>query len=83
MELYVAYKDYAWMMDLVEEMVERVAMALHGQTEVQVGQNVINFQRPWQRYTMFEAIEKYTGKAIGEMDEAALRDTATRVERAP
>jgi lysyl-tRNA synthetase class 2 len=76
MELYVAYKDYAWMMDLVEEMVERVAMALHGQTEVKVGENVINFQRPWQRYTMFEAIEKYTGKAIGEMDEAALRETA-------
>ena len=76
MELYVAYKDYAWMMDLVEEMVERVAMALHGHTEVQVGANVINFQRPWQRYTMFEAIEKYTGKAIGEMDEAALRETA-------
>ena len=76
MELYVAYKDYAWMMDLVEEMVERVAMALHGHTEVQVGNNVINFQRPWQRYTMFEAIEKYTGKAIGEMDEVALRVTA-------
>ncbi|ALW87041.1 lysine--tRNA ligase [Hymenobacter sedentarius] len=76
MELYVAYKDYAWMMDLVEEMVERVAMALHGQTEVQVGNNLINFQRPWQRYTMFEAIEKYTGKAIGEMDEAQLRETA-------
>ncbi|MFD1466767.1 lysine--tRNA ligase [Hymenobacter caeli] len=76
MELYVAYKDYHWMMDLVEEMVERVAMALHGHTEIRVGEHVINFQRPWQRLTMFEAIEKYTGKAIGEMDEAALRDTA-------
>jgi len=79
MELYVAYKDYAWMMDLVEEMVERVALTLHGKTEVQVGDNVINFQRPWQRYTMFEAIEKYTGVAIGEMDEAALRETATKL----
>ncbi len=76
MELYVAYKDYGWMMDLVEEMVERVALALHGQTEVQVGENLINFQRPWQRLTMFEAIEKYTGHAIGEMDEAALRISA-------
>lgn len=76
MELYVAYKDYAWMMDLVEEMVERVALALHDKTEVRVGGNLINFQRPWQRLTMFEAIEKYTGKAIGDMDEAALRDTA-------
>ncbi|TVT42551.1 lysine--tRNA ligase [Hymenobacter setariae] len=79
MELYVAYKDYAWMMDLVEEMVERVALQLHGKTEVQVGDNLINFQRPWQRYTMFEAIEKYTGVAIGEMDEAALRETATKL----
>jgi lysyl-tRNA synthetase class 2 len=79
MELYVAYKDYAWMMDLVEEMVERVALALHGKTEVQVGDNLINFQRPWQRYTMFEAIEKFTGVAIGEMDEAALRETATKL----
>jgi lysyl-tRNA synthetase class 2 len=80
MELYVAYKDYAWMMDLVEEMVERVALALHGKTEVQVGDNLINFQRPWQRYTMFEAIEKFTGVAIGEMDEAALRETATKLK---
>ncbi|QKG52717.1 lysine--tRNA ligase [Hymenobacter sp. BRD67] len=80
MELYVAYKDYAWMMDLVEEMVERVALALHGKTEVQVGDNLINFQRPWQRYTMFEAIEKFTGVAIGEMDEAALRETAASLK---
>lgn len=80
MELYVAYKDYAWMMDLVEEMVERVALALHGKTEVQVGDNLINFQRPWQRYTMFEAIEKFTGVAIGEMDETALRETATKLK---
>ena len=79
MELYVAYKDYHWMMDLVEEMVERVALALHGKTEVQVGNNLINFQRPWQRYTMFEAIEKFTGVAIGEMDEAALRATAAKL----
>ncbi|RZJ58340.1 MAG: lysine--tRNA ligase [Hymenobacter sp.] len=79
MELYVAYKDYAWMMDLVEEMVERVALELHGKTEVQVGDNLINFQRPWQRYTMFEAIEKYTGVAIGDMDETALREAATKL----
>ncbi len=79
MELYVAYKDYAWMMDLVEEMVERVALALHGKTEVQVGANAINFQRPWQRLTMFEAIEKYTGAAIGALDEAGLRETAARL----
>ncbi|WP_018344331.1 lysine--tRNA ligase [Cytophaga aurantiaca] len=74
-ELYVAYKDYYWMMDLVEEMVEKVAIALHGTTEVQVGQNTISFQRPWKRFTMFEAIEHYTGINIGEMDETQLRAT--------
>jgi lysyl-tRNA synthetase class 2 len=74
-ELYVAYKDYYWMMDLVEEMVEKVAIALHGTTEVQVGANIISFQRPWKRFTMFEAIEHYTGINIGEMDEVQLRDT--------
>lgn len=75
-ELYVAYKDYNWMMDLVEEMVEKVAMDLHGKTEVQVGEHVLNFQRPWKRFTMFEAIEHFTGIDISEMDEAELRKTA-------
>ena len=49
MELYVAYKDYEWMMNLVEEMVEAVAIALHGTTQVQVGENLIDFKRPWKR----------------------------------
>ena len=80
MELYVAYKDYYWMMDLVEEMVERVALALHDKPEVQVGEQVINFQRPWQRYTMYEAIEHYTGIDISAMDEDALRATAKQLQ---
>ena len=75
-ELYVAYKDYEWMMNLVEEMVEKVAMDIHGTTEVQVGENVINFQRPWKRYTMYEAIEHFTGIDISEMSEADLYKTA-------
>jgi len=75
-ELYVAYKDYKWMMDLVEEMVEKVAMDIHGTTEVQVGDQMINFQRPWKRYTMFEAIEHYTGVDISSMSEEDLRKTA-------
>lgn len=74
-ELYVAYKDYIWMMDLVEEMVEKVAMDLHGTTEVQVGNHTINFQRPWKRLTMFEAIQEFTGIDISEMDEQALSNT--------
>ncbi len=78
-ELYVAYKDYNWMMDLVEEMVEKVAIALHGTTEVQVGKNIINFQRPWKRFTMFEAIEHYTNIDISEMNEQQLRETCKKL----
>lgn len=80
MELYVAYKDYQWMMNLVEEMVERIAIAVTGSTDVQVGENVISFARPWKRYTMYEAIEAYTGIDISEMDEAGLRDTAGKLD---
>lgn len=73
MELYVAYKDYLWMMELVEEMVEKVALALHGKTQVQVGENTIDFKRPWKRYTMYEAITHFTGTDISEMDETQMR----------
>jgi lysyl-tRNA synthetase, class II len=72
----VAYKDYEWMMNLVEEMVEKVAIDLHGTTKVQVGENIIDFQRPWKRYTMYEAIQHFTGIDISDMDEAGLRETA-------
>ncbi len=80
MELYVAYKDYNWMMNLVEEMVEKIALDIHGTTEVTVGENIINFQRPWKRYTMFEAIEEYTGIDISNMDENELRETAKKLD---
>jgi lysyl-tRNA synthetase class 2 len=76
MELYVAYKDYEWMMNLVEEMVEKIALDMHGSTKVTVGENEIDFKRPWKRYTMFEAIEHFTGIDVSEMDEAKLRKTA-------
>ncbi len=76
-ELYAAYKDYKWIMNLVEEMVEKVAIDLHGDTKVQVGDNVINFERPWKRYTMFEAIEHFTGIDISKMDTEGLKKTAT------
>jgi len=79
-ELYVAYKDYNWMMDLVEEMIEKVALDIHGTTEVQVGDNVLDFKRPWKRYTMFEAIEHFTGIDISEMEEDELRKTAEELD---
>lgn len=78
-ELYVAYKDYHWMMDLVEEMIEKVAIDLHGTTQVKVGENIIDFKRPWKRFTMYEAIQHFTGIDISNMDEGALRDTCRRL----
>ena len=78
-ELYVAYKDYNWMMNLVEEMIEKVALDLHGTTEVKVGDNLIDFKRPWKRFTMFEAIQQFTGIDISEMDENALRETCKKL----
>lgn len=60
-ELYVAYKDYHWMMDFTEKMIEQVALTLHGSTKVHVGDHVIDFKSPWPRVPMFDAIEKETG----------------------
>lgn len=79
MELYVAYRDYEWMMLLVEEMVEKIALDLHGTSQVRVGQHLIDFKRPWQRFTMFEAIQHFTGIDISAMDEAELRLTARKL----
>jgi lysyl-tRNA synthetase class 2 len=79
MELYVAYKDYFWMMETVEEMVEKIAMDIHGTTKVQVGENTIDFKRPWKRFTMFEAIQHFTGIDISVMNEDELRKTAEKL----
>lgn len=85
MELYVAYKDYNWMMDVTEELIERIAMDLNGTTQVQVGQNVIDFKRPFKRITMFDSIREFTGIDISTMDEEQLRDTCKqlKIEVAP
>ncbi len=78
-ELYVAYKDYFWMMDFMEELVEKIAVDLHGTTQVPVGENIIDFKRPWQRFTMFEAIHHFTGVDISAMDEAQLREVCKQL----
>lgn len=78
MELYVAYKDYEWMMNLVEEMVETIAVALHGTTKVQTGGHCIDVKRPWKRYALFEAVEHFTGIDISEMNETQLATFAKR-----
>ena len=80
MELYVAYKDYEWMMNTVEEMVEKIAMNLHGTTLVPVGDKVIDFKRPWKRFTMFEAIEHFTGIDISVMEEPELREVCAKLD---
>jgi lysyl-tRNA synthetase class 2 len=79
MELYVAYKDYNWMMELVEEMVEKIAIDIHGKTEITVGEHVINFKRPWKRYTMYEAIEHFAKVDISQMQEKELAKTAKKL----
>lgn len=79
LEVYVAYKDYLWMMERTEEMLEQVALDLHGTTELQVGPHLINFQRPWKRMTMFEAIQHFTGFDISAMQEIALKEVAQRL----
>jgi len=80
MEIYVAYKDYYWMMDLFEEMIEKVTLDLHGTTKIQVGEKRIDFKRPWKRLTMFEAIKEFTGVDISEMDERELVKTAKKLK---
>ena len=79
MELYVAYKDYLWMMDLVEEMVETVVLSIHSSTKVTVGNNIIDFKRPWKRLTMFEAIKKYTGIDLSNMSEEEIFSCAQKM----
>jgi lysyl-tRNA synthetase, class II len=79
LELYVAYKDYRWMMDFVERMIADLVIDLHGTHEVRVGSNLINFKPPWKRLTMFDAIREATGVDIANMDEDELRATAKKL----
>ncbi|MCU4177605.1 lysine--tRNA ligase [Carboxylicivirga sp. N1Y90] len=73
MEIYVAYKDYNWMMEFTETMLEKVAMALHGQTKVMIGENEVDFKAPYRRLSMIDAIKEHTGIDITGMDVAGLR----------
>ncbi len=75
MELYVAYKDYNWMMDITEELLEKIAINVNGTTVVPVGDKMIDFKRPFKRITMFDSIKEFTGIDISGMDENQLRDT--------
>ena len=76
LEIYVAYKDYFWMMDFVEKILEQCAIDVTGSTEVSVQGTPISFKAPFRRYTMFEAIKEFGGVDISEMDEAELGKVA-------
>ena len=76
MELYVPYRDYLWMMTLVEELISEVAVALNGTTLVTVGGRTIDFKAPWKRITMFDAIREHTGESLRGKGEADLRRIA-------
>jgi len=75
MEIYVAYKDYVWMMGMVEECLEKIAVAIHGSPVVKVGDYDIDFAGPYEKLTMYESIEKYTGIDVSEMTEEQLLQT--------
>ena len=75
MEIYVAYKDYIWMMAMVEECLEKVALAIHGKPVVKVGEHDINFAGPYEKLTMYESIQKYTGIDVSAMTEAEIKET--------
>ncbi|HMI05586.1 MAG TPA: lysine--tRNA ligase [Pedobacter sp.] len=75
MEIYVAYKDYIWMMAMVEECFEKIAIAIHGSAIVTVGEHQLNFEGPYAKLTMYESIEKYTGIDVSKMTEEQLQET--------
>ncbi|PKQ63689.1 lysine--tRNA ligase [Labilibaculum manganireducens] len=79
MEIYVAYKDYNWMMDFTEEMIEKIAMDLHGKTKLMVGDKEIDFKRPFKRISMIDSILEYTGIDINGMDDIQLREVCKKL----
>ena len=72
-EFYVAYKDYVWMMDFIEDMFKRIVKKVCGSTKISCGENKIDFEKKWERYSMYEAIEKFTSVDVSEMDEISIR----------
>ncbi|MGB5436775.1 MAG: lysine--tRNA ligase [Maribacter sp.] len=79
MELYVAYKDYNWMMDTTEQLLEKVAIDANGSSKVTVGKNEIEFKAPYARIPILEAIKIHTGVDVAGMDEVELRETAKKL----
>lgn len=76
MEIYVAYKDYNWMMEFTEKLVEKICLDVNGTTQVKIGDNIVDFKAPYRRVTMTDAIKEHTGINITGMTEEQLRDAA-------
>jgi len=79
MELYAAYKDYIWMMDFTEKMLEKIALKLHGTTVVEIDGKQIDFKAPWRRIRILDAIKEYAGVDVSDMDEAQLAATCKKL----
>ncbi len=79
MEIYVAYKDYNWMMSFTEQMLEYIAVQVLGTTQVKVGSQTIDFKAPYPRITMIDAIKEHTGIDIGGMNEEELRNVCKKL----
>ena len=79
MEIYVAYKDYHWMMNFTEEMLESICLEVLGTTDVQIGDNKVSFKKPFKRISMTDSIKEYTGIDISEMSEKELRITCEKL----
>lgn len=79
MEIYVSYKDYNWMMNFTEKMLEKICLDVNGTTEVKVGDNVISFKAPFKRMTMIDSIKEFTGIDITGMNEDQLRDVCKQL----
>jgi lysyl-tRNA synthetase class 2 len=85
LEWYTAYKDYIWMMETTEHLMEKLAITIHGTTDVPVGDKIISFKAPFKRISIFDAIKENTGIDISEKDEAGLREVCQqlKIEVAP
>ena len=79
MEIYVAYKDYNWMMDFTERMIQKICIDVNGTNEITVGDKTISFKTPFKRITMIDAINEYTGIDINGMDEVQLREVCKQL----
>lgn len=85
MEIYVAYKDYDWMMSMTEEMLEKIALDLNGSAQIKYGDTMIDFRRPFKRICLYDAIKEFTGFDVSGMDEKDLENVCRtlKIETTP